>query len=61
MSLLFNKITKDHALNVALLEENHQMKYYGLVEGTHDLQILEVKEKVQAGIVYLSLLGTTKY
>ena len=58
LALLRNEIDYHHALDMAFLEENHQIKHYGLVEGAHDVTQALVTERTIAGLTYLKLLNS---
>lgn len=44
------------AMAVSRLEEDHQIEFWGLVEGGHDIDLSDIKVRVSAPSVFLRLL-----
>ena len=50
------RISLHEAMVAARLEEDHQIEFWGLVEGGHDIDLSDMKVRVAAPSVFIRLL-----
>ncbi len=53
------EFTADELIHASRIEEEYQIQQWGLVEGGHDIDIVDIKVRIHSPLVFLNLLYTT--